>query len=65
MSIQGSLSRIGKDPLNTVLARMVALDRLPFQTIARSADIKKGLIAQGYKAPNSDFCIRGAVSQYA
>jgi hypothetical protein len=44
---------------------MVALDRLPFKTIADSAVIKRGLIALGYTDPSSDFAVRSAVKQYA
>jgi hypothetical protein len=64
MSIQKSFVR-NPEPLKKVLARMVSLDRLPFNTIANSADIRGGLLAQGYKAPCCNFAIRSAVKQYA
>jgi hypothetical protein len=63
-TIESSMSRVGKDPLNKVLARMASVDRLPFYTIASSLDIRNGLIAQGYKTPASDFGVRSAVTSY-
>jgi hypothetical protein len=64
-TIQSAMSRIRKDPLEKVLARMASVDRLPFKTISDSSDIRNGLIAQGYRAPSSDFGVRSAVAKYA
>jgi hypothetical protein len=43
---------------------LVALDCLPFNTLARSEDIRKGLAAQRYMPPASDNGIRGCVAKY-
>ena len=46
-------------------ARMASVDRIPFNTLAKSVDIKKGLVAQGFKPWNSHTTIQKEVHNFA
>jgi hypothetical protein len=52
VSIRGCLGR-KKDPPEVVLARLVALDCLPFNKLEKSIDIQDGWRAQGLKIPST------------
>ena len=46
-------------------ARLAALDRISFKTLAESDDIKRGLIALGYKVMHSPAAVIKLVMEYA
>ena len=49
--ISSFLVKAPKECPELVLARLVAVDRIPFKTIAESKDIRNGFAAQGVKIP--------------
>ena len=59
-----TMFRAKTDDAGLVLARLCALDRIPFATIAKSKDIMAGLKARGLKIPESDNGIRNIVFQF-
>ena len=66
-SSQGKISTYlaPNEPLGLVLARLAALDRIPFKTIANSHDIIAGLRSRGFQGYLGRNAIRLAVIGYA
>lgn len=54
-----------RDSLEVVLARMVALDGLPFKVFTTSVDLRNALKADGYVVPKSPNTIRKIVMNFA
>ena len=59
-----TMLRAKNDDAGLVLARLCALDRIPFATIANSKDIIAGLKARGLKVPETHKGIRIAVFKF-
>ena len=68
LSAQPSISSVfasKKETCEIVLARLCAVDRFAFSSIAGSEDIMKGLKARGFQVPGTANGIKGAVFRFA
>ena len=65
MPINVAIARMGKEPRRKVYARMAADDCISINRLAKSYDIKQGLLARGYEPFDSPNAVASEITKYA